>query len=155
MAKNEIAAMLDELMGRNRNAHPNEKVADITWEDSSVCKYFLVDFCPHDLFTNTKVDLGVCPRIHDEELKKKYEAAKEGSKKMAVLDEFISYCQKMMNDLSLKIKRSKERLLLTQMEQAAAAGMSKQQQEEVEMKIQILTDKINHLVDQAEKAGCQ
>ena len=61
----------------------------------------------------------------------------------------------MMNDLSLKIKRSKERLLLTQMEQAAAAGMSKQQQEEVEMKIQILTDKINHLVDQAEKAGCQ
>ena len=67
----------------------------------------------------------------------------------------FSYSQKMMNDLSQKIKRSKERLLLTQMEQAAAAGMSKHQQEEVEMKIQILTDRINALVDQAEKAGIQ
>lgn len=25
-----------------------------------VCKYFLVKFCPHDLFTNTKADLGPC-----------------------------------------------------------------------------------------------
>ena len=27
----------------------------MTWEDSSVCKYYLVNFCPHELFTNTKV----------------------------------------------------------------------------------------------------
>ena len=33
--------------------------------------------------------MGVCPKIHDEELKKKYEASKENSKKMAVLDEFV------------------------------------------------------------------
>ena len=32
------------------------------------------------------------------------------------------FCQKMLNDLSNKIKRAKERLLLTQMEQAANAG---------------------------------
>jgi hypothetical protein len=32
------------------------------------------------------------------------------------------FCQRMLNDLGHKIKRSKERLLLTQMEQAAANG---------------------------------
>ena len=50
---------------------------------------------------------------------------------------------------------AKERLLLTQMEQAAANGITPQQQEEIEEKIKILTDKINTLVDQAEQAGIQ
>ena len=45
--------------------------------------------------------------------------------------------------------------MLTQMEQAAANGITPQQQEEIEEKIKILTDKINTLVDQAEQAGIQ
>jgi len=61
----------------------------------------------------------------------------------------------MLNDLGHKIKRSKERLLLTQMEQAAANGVPPDKQEEIEEKINILTDKINVLVDQAEQAGCK
>jgi len=155
MATQEIAAMLDELMGRNRNAHPNEKVAEISWEDSSVCRYFLVQFCPHDLFTNTKADLGSCPKIHDDELRRAYLEAPDGYKKQSCQDDFLRFSQRMLNDLGNKIKRAKERLLLTQMEQAAANGISPQQQEEIEEKINILTDKINTLVDQAEQAGCQ
>jgi len=155
MATQEIAAMLDELMGRNRNAHPNEKVAEISWEDSSVCRYFLVQFCPHDLFTNTKADLGSCPKIHDDELRRVYLEAPDGYKKQSCQDDFLRFSQRMLNDLGNKIKRAKERLLLTQMEQAAANGISPQQQEEIEEKINILTDKINTLVDQAEQAGCQ
>ena len=65
------------------------------------------------------------------------------------------FCQRMLNDLGHKIKRSKERLLLTQMEQAAANGIPPDKQEEIEEKINILTDKINVLVDQAEQAGCK
>jgi len=155
MASQEIAAMLDELMGRNRNAHPNEKVKEISWEDSSVCRYFLVQFCPHDLFTNTKADLGACPKIHDDELRRAYLEAPDGYKKQSCQDDFLRFSQRMLNDLGNKIKRAKERLLLTQMEQAAANGISPQQQEEIEEKINILTDKINTLVDQAEQAGCQ
>ena len=155
MATQEIAAMLDELMGRNRNAHPNEKVAEISWEDSSVCRYFLVQFCPHDLFTNTKADLGACPKIHDDELRRAYLEAPDGYKKQSCQDDFLRFSQRMLNDLGSRIKRAKDRLVLTQMEQAAANGISLQQQEEIEEKINILTDKINTLVDQAEQAGCQ
>ena len=32
-------------------------------------KYYIVHFCPHDLFTNTKADLGTCGKIHDDALK--------------------------------------------------------------------------------------
>merc|ERR1712083_562519 len=155
MATQELAAMLDELMGRNRNIHPNEKVKEITWEDPQVCRYYIVQFCPHDLFTNTKADLGSCPKIHDEDLRKKYTESADSYKKTQFEDEFLRFSQRMVNDLSHKIKRAKERLLLTQMENAAANGISPQMQEEIEEKINILTDKINVLVDQAETAGCQ
>ena len=49
-------------MGRNRNklnhtsARNNEH-----YTDQDVCKYNLVSFCPHDLFPNTKKDLGPFP----------------------------------------------------------------------------------------------
>jgi len=147
--------MLDELMGRNRNANPDEKVREVTWEDEANCKYFLVDFCPHQLFTNTKADLGPCPNIHDEDMRKQFLDAKESSRKLNAEDDFLRFCQKMLNDVGLKIKRSKERLVLTQMEQAAAAGISPEAQAETTEKINVLTDKINVLVDQAEKAGCE
>merc|ERR1711971_113832 len=148
MATQELAAMLDELMGRNRSIHPNEKVKEITWEDPQVCRYYIVQFCPHDLFTNTKADLGSCPKIHDEDLRKKYTESADSYKKTQFEDEFLRFSQRMVNDLSHKIKRAKERLLLTQMENAAANGISPQMQEEIE-------EKINILVDQAETAGCQ
>ena len=39
--------------------------------------------------------------------------------------------------------------------QAAAAGISPEIQREIDEKIVVLTEKINVLVDQAEKAGCE
>ena len=99
MATQEIAAMLDELMGRNRNAGPDDKMPDITWEDSGVCRYYLVNFCPHDLFTNTKADLGACPKIHDDDMKRAYQDAPDNYKKQNAQDDFLRFCQKMLNDL--------------------------------------------------------
>ena len=70
MATSQIASMLDELMGRNRNFAPDDaKARELKWTDADVCKYYIVQFCPHDLFTNTKADLGTCGKIHDDALK--------------------------------------------------------------------------------------
>lgn len=60
-------ALLDELMGADRNVVKGvDYVPKITFESEHVCRYYLVDFCPHELFTNTKSDLGICKRLHDE-----------------------------------------------------------------------------------------
>jgi len=32
---------------------------------------FLCGFCPNELFINTRSDLGICNKIHDDELTKK------------------------------------------------------------------------------------
>ena len=34
-----LSAMLDELMGRDRNAAPNEKRTEVRWEDDDVSLY--------------------------------------------------------------------------------------------------------------------
>ncbi|KAK7832360.1 luc7-like protein 3 [Quercus suber] len=66
-------ALLDELMGAARNLTEEERKGykEITWDDKEVCAFYMVRFCPHDLFVNTRSDLGPCPRIHDQKLKER------------------------------------------------------------------------------------
>ena len=85
-------ALLDSLMGINRN---NDREQDDVrnYRDERVCKFFLLGLCPHgklsfqrlvsfkhysdifvaDLFGNTKMDLGLCEKIHSEDLKCDFE----------------------------------------------------------------------------------
>jgi hypothetical protein len=52
-------AMLDELMGKERDAPLHERSnRKVVFSDADVCKYELVSVCPHQLFKNTKSDLG-------------------------------------------------------------------------------------------------
>jgi hypothetical protein len=46
-------------MGKNRNLLPSEKPTKILkFTDPEVCKHYICGFCPHELFVNTKSDLG-------------------------------------------------------------------------------------------------
>nr|XP_027193939.1 luc7-like protein [Dermatophagoides pteronyssinus] len=42
-----------------------------------VCKYYLVDFCPHDLFSNTRSNLGPCNNLHLEVLREQFQQAND------------------------------------------------------------------------------
>jgi len=54
-----MRAMLDELMGKERNVPLTERNTHaLTWDDPGVCKYQLCGPCPSKLFKNTKSDLG-------------------------------------------------------------------------------------------------
>ena len=54
-----MRAMLDELMGKERNVPLGErKGTDLRFNDPEVCKYALSGLCPYGLFKNTKSDLG-------------------------------------------------------------------------------------------------
>ena len=61
-------ALLDSLMGPNRNAiksnTSSQQIRSDSWTDSSNCAAWLLDLCPHDLLVNTRVDLGKCPKRH-------------------------------------------------------------------------------------------
>lgn len=54
-----MRAMLDELMGKERNV-PLDKRSNkrIRFDDPTVCKFALAGLCPYGLFKNTRSDLG-------------------------------------------------------------------------------------------------
>lgn len=36
------------------------------------CRFYLSGLCPHDLFSNTKSDLGPCDKEHNDKMKEMY-----------------------------------------------------------------------------------
>uniref|UniRef100_A0A1Q3G2F1 Putative spliceosome subunit n=1 Tax=Culex tarsalis TaxID=7177 RepID=A0A1Q3G2F1_CULTA len=139
--------LLDELMGRNRNLDPSVKSKELNWEDEEFCTFFMVKFCPHDLFVNTRADLGQCGKLHDEEAKRLFEQAKPSRKKLQYEDDFLRFCSNMINEVDRKIMKGKQRLLLMN-SKLEGRPVSKQQEQ-----INTMTEKINKLIREAEEAG--
>ena len=58
---------LDELMGKDRNYPLHIRLSKREhFDNPDVCKYFLIAFCPHSLFPNTRADLKPCKKRHDQ-----------------------------------------------------------------------------------------
>jgi RNA-binding protein Luc7-like 2 len=56
-----MRAMLDELMGKDRNVVPSQRTnTKMRYDDPTICKYALAGLCPYGLFRNTRSDLGGC-----------------------------------------------------------------------------------------------
>nr|CAH8832598.1 unnamed protein product [Trichobilharzia regenti] len=121
-------ALLDELMGKNRNAVNGEISGGPHWSDDDVCKFYLCGFCPHDLFVNTKTDLGQCPRSHDERMRESYKKS--------------SRFGKMGGHERLAVNKS--------VNSSDPIGASEKKE-----KIAALTKRINDLVKQAEELGTE
>ena len=68
-------------------------------------------------------------------------------------EDFLKYIQRLLGDCDTRIKRAKEQVKQRQREALAANGISPETQEEIEMKIEILDEKINSLVGEAETLG--
>lgn len=73
---------------------------------------YFVKFCPHDLFVNTRVDLGACPKLHDDEAREMYKKAPYSHRKQQCEEDFVRFCQSMLNDVERKIVKGKQRLAL-------------------------------------------
>uniref|UniRef100_A0A673IFA0 Luc7-like protein 3 n=1 Tax=Sinocyclocheilus rhinocerous TaxID=307959 RepID=A0A673IFA0_9TELE len=145
------AQLLDELMGRDRNLAPDEKRCNVRWDHETVCKYYLCGFCPAELFTNTRSDLGPCEKIHDENLRKMYEKSSRFMKEGYERD-FLRYLQSLLAEVERRIRRGHARLALSQAQQNSGAPGPSGKNEE---KSQVLTTKIEELVVQIEELGSE
>lgn len=107
-------AMLDELMGAARNLTEEEKKTyrEPRWDDDDVCCFFMVRFCPHDLFVNTRSDLGPCPKIHDLKLKERFEKSKRHDKYVSIFESRLArFCESLLSELGRKILRDRKRIM--------------------------------------------
>lgn len=142
---------MDELMGRARNVLPEERNSKIQWDSQEVCRHFLVKFCPHQLFTNTKSDLGPCEKVHDEDLKREFEAA-NSYRRTAFEDEFVRYAESMLTEVDKRIKKGKQRLSLSVKDALASSTTGDGR---VDEQLELLSERITGLVSEAERLGSE
>ena len=62
---------------------------------------------------NTRADLGPCDKVHDEELKLKYEKSSRYGR-LGYEEDFERFVRNLLADVERKIRRGVERLKLTQ-----------------------------------------
>ncbi|XP_010532246.1 PREDICTED: luc7-like protein 3 isoform X2 [Tarenaya hassleriana] len=144
-------ALLDELMGAARNLTEDEKrgFKEVKWDDKEVCAFYMVRFCPHDLFVNTRSDLGACPRIHDPKLKESFENSPRHDSYVPKFEaELAQFCEKLVNDLDRRVRRGRERLA-QDVEPAPPPPLSAEKAEQ----LSVLEEKIKNLLEQVEALG--
>ena len=111
MSNDYMADLCDKLLGVDRNDPLTMKITKkVKFSDPDVCKPFLVGFCPHLTFSNTKSDVGPCPRrIHEDSLRDDF--YREGERYRNDYEvEFFGILHRMIQDLQRKIKKAQSRL---------------------------------------------
>ena len=149
---------LDNLMGKDRNLPIKEQILKKKhFDDPDVCKFFLIGFCPHELFTYVKSsNIGECHYRHDQQFKISFESDPNREYYQIKYEEsLISFLESITSELDMKIKRCLERIELPPPEQV----LNKDAQIEIENLNKEITEKLKEaehlgemgLIDQSEK----
>nr|GMC92948.1 luc7-like protein 3 [Ipomoea batatas] len=144
-------ALLDELMGASRNLTEEERKGykELTWDDKEVCRFYMVRFCPHDLFVNTRSDLGPCPKVHDPKLKESFEKSPRHDSYVPKFEgELAHFCEKLVMDLDRRVRRGRERL-----DQEDVPPPPPPISAEKSEQLSVLEEKIKNLLEQVESLG--
>lgn len=98
--------LLEQLMGAS-----STQAAQVSLSDPKVCRSFVAGTCPHDLFTNTKQDIGPCPLIHSEALKTEYDGLTDREKhKYGFEYDYMRDVQKYVDECNRRIESAQRRL---------------------------------------------
>jgi len=106
-------ALLDSLMGAERDKAPEEKKAHFT--DREHCKFWLIDFCPHECFIvattgkpSQNSPLGDCPKTHAEVMKMQFKGSRSRRSYVREYEkELMRYLKKLVVDCDHRIERDR------------------------------------------------
>ncbi|XP_021190302.2 putative RNA-binding protein Luc7-like 2 isoform X1 [Helicoverpa armigera] len=115
-AHEQMRAMLDQLMGTARNGETDRH--GVKFYDDAVCKSFLLQCCPHEILSSTRMDLGECPKIHDLALRADYELASKTKDYFYDIDA-TEHLEAFIADCDRRTTAAKQRLAETQEELSA------------------------------------
>jgi len=134
------------LMGSDRDAKPEERrVRKFT--DSDICRNYLIGLCPHDLFKNTKMDLGACSAHHNEHLKEVFDADAEAERyKRKWRGNLRIKLKRVLEDVDRRIGLNKERIAK---EKDGALGMPEEQKQQ----LAALREDVSEKLRRAERAA--
>ncbi|KAF8503306.1 LUC7-domain-containing protein [Russula emetica] len=140
--------LLEQMMGPEAMGITT---VNLSWPDEKVCRNFLCGTCPHTLFTNTKMDLGACPKSHTERLKTEFLAAREQNPSDPIFAKFQTEYENnifvFVDECDRRIRTAQRRLEKTPEENAKTTNLMREIAE-IELAIQGGTEKIETLGEQ-------
>eukprot|EP00930_Biecheleria_cincta_P057841 TRINITY_DN43713_c0_g1_i1.p1 TRINITY_DN43713_c0_g1~~TRINITY_DN43713_c0_g1_i1.p1 ORF type:complete len:379 (-),score=72.64 TRINITY_DN43713_c0_g1_i1:85-1221(-) len=110
---NKARAMLDALMGPNRDEKEKDKdKAKEKFKDSEVCKAFLSGFCPMDpAYLGGKRNFKPCQKIHSEIMKGQFDSHPDHAKLLPRYEiEAISSFERAVYECDVRLKDEKKRV---------------------------------------------
>jgi len=98
-------ALLDELMGHNRNAPLNSEIQMLSWKDETICQYYLCcGWCPVRHFEDSKCDIGRCHGKHNEVAKIQFHAEEKWTKVRKTYQRFLDLLYQLQDKLEKRKK---------------------------------------------------
>ncbi|XP_014340950.1 putative RNA-binding protein Luc7-like 1 isoform X1 [Latimeria chalumnae] len=144
-AQAQMRALLDQLMGTARDG--DETRQRVKFSDDRVCKSHLLDCCPHDILSGTRMDLGECTKIHDLALRADYEIATKERDLFFELDA-MDHLESFIAECDRRTELAKKRLAETQEEISAEVAAKAERVHE-------LNEDIGKLLAKAEQMGAE
>ncbi|TIA85905.1 hypothetical protein E3P99_03853 [Wallemia hederae] len=101
--------LLEQMMGAEAMGFKSLK---LHFTDQQVCRNFLCGVCPHDLFSNTKMDLGPCPKSHADKLKSEFLANQKANPTefTPFFREYENNIRDFVNECDRRIRTAHKRL---------------------------------------------
>lgn len=108
-------------MGEQLMSGTDQRAPQLAITDPKVCRSYLVGNCPHDLFTNTKNELGPCSKVHNEALKTEYNDASDEQKRrwgfdfdyMRDMQHHIDSCNRKIDSAQRRLEKTPEEIRQT------------------------------------------
>uniref|UniRef100_A0A3B5KZL4 LUC7-like (S. cerevisiae) n=1 Tax=Xiphophorus couchianus TaxID=32473 RepID=A0A3B5KZL4_9TELE len=119
----------------------------VKFTDERVCKSHLLNCCPHDILSGTRMDLGECTKIHDLALRADYEIASKERDLFFELDA-VDHLETFIADCDRRTELAKKRLAETQEEISAEVAAKAE-------KVHELNEEIGKLLAKAEQLGAE
>ncbi|XP_056655742.1 putative RNA-binding protein Luc7-like 2 isoform X5 [Monodelphis domestica] len=116
----------------------------IKFSDDRVCKSHLLNCCPHDVLSGTRMDLGECLKVHDLALRADYEIASKEQDFFFELDA-MDHLQSFIADCDRRTEVAKKRLAETQEEISAEVAAKAERVHELNEEIGKLLAKVEQL----------
>ncbi|KAJ8399906.1 hypothetical protein AAFF_G00406360 [Aldrovandia affinis] len=119
----------------------------VKFSDERVCKSHLLNCCPHDILSGTRMDLGECSKIHDLALRADYEIASKDRDLFFELDA-VDHLESFIADCDRRTELAKKRLAETQEEISAEVAAKAE-------KVHELNEEIGKLLAKSEQLGAE
>jgi hypothetical protein len=143
-------ALLDQLMGKDRNA-PTFKGITEQWKDPAVCKAYLVGFCPYEILINTKISLGTCRATHSDVALAQFETSNDPQKQSLTRKyelDLLTHLERIVDNVDTRVRKQQDRIRIHNSAELRFPPEKQKEIDELNLQISVAMKQVEKLAEQ-------